>query len=359
MSAPTPNQSYLVKQMQWRVAAAVALILKDLGYNVTKHGPSYNDAPSGSIYYPTGWRATNQKFLVRPDAKHEHTWAYIVFSTARWDGLKSDINYGDTTVDHKAIQSDDGKTKIIKNNTDGPLHVSYEEVVSLTNSFASSITKGVVLDMTESAEVASEQKVSGEYAGVTAEVSLSEKFGISKSKSESSEIGKEEAEEGTNEESLAIEFDAVARTYYLIVITSENEHTQQPFDIDGIMDFDLAIRSDGGHGSKGPSWVPTKNSKYRPPNGKWTVMGVEGLAQFVYGYDTNYPSMQGYIKVASQEVKDAIEWMQEPENRRIQVSGINQASLDSNADYEVRSLGSTIPHEYSDLPVEDAQNVGG
>ena len=92
---------------------------------------------------------------------------------------------------------DSAKTKIIRNGSDGVVHVSYEEAVEVTNAFSSSVSKGVTLDMesSKSSETTAEVKVSGEYMGVTAEAGLSETFGISKtqSKSESEEQAREKS----------------------------------------------------------------------------------------------------------------------------------------------------------------------
>ena len=65
--------------------------------------------------------------------------------------------------------------------------------------------------------------------------------------------------------------------------------------------------------------------------------------------------MQGYWAKAPDRVQRAMDYISKPENRRIQVSGINHESLDSNATYNVEQLGSTIPGEFAHLPVVNAQ----
>ena len=240
MTPVTPNQSYLVKNMQFRMAAAVVVLLDDLGYDVPRRPGAYRHQPGDAIFYPTGWRKDKQTFTARPHGSWKTPRIRLAFASARWDSTASDLKYGPETIDHKAIENDAGKTKIIRNGTDGQIHVSYEESTELTNSFSSSITKGVTLDLTEDAEVASEQKVSGSYAGVSAEVGLSEKFGISKSKSKSTEVGKEQAEEGTKNESLAIEFDAAAHSNYLVEITKREREDK------------AAVRHRRGHGLRPP-----------------------------------------------------------------------------------------------------------
>ena len=332
----------------------MAVLLHDLGYNVSGHWPTYKTNPGLSIFYPTAWRKDDQRFDLRPSRSRKASTVGIHFLNARWDSQASDIAYGEETLDHKAIESDEGKTKIIKNGTDGTLHISYEEQVGLTDSFSSHVTKGVVLDMTKTKDASVDvgTKISGEYPGVKAEVSLAAHMGVSESKSESrsSELGKERAEEGTKNESLAIEFDARPSSNYLVQITKENEQTRQPFDINGVLDPDMRIIP------KDEYWQPAPGQKHRP-RGEIRLVGVGGLMQFVAGFDTDYPSMEGYFARAPQHVKDAMDWIQNPESRRIQVSGIDLASLDRNADYEVKMLGSAIPLGLGHLPVVDAQDV--
>ena len=343
-----PQQSYLVKKMEGRMAAAIGALMFDLGANVTGANLSqpWRD-PFKTCYYPVGWRIDNQHYDYR---RHSHgVLCKMWFRNARWDQSASDLNYGPKTVDSKIDERDTGKTKIIRNDTDGVLHVAYSESVELTNSFSSSITKGVTLDVTESAELASEQKVSGSYAGVSAEVSVSEKFGISRDKSKSTEEGKEESKEGTTNESLAIDFDAAPHTYYLVEIKKEAEQTSQPYDINGIMNFDIELHFNNVIGGN--------QAHFRPHDKVITLVGIDGLEQFVQGYDTRYPSMEGYWSKAAGWAKHAIEWIDDPENRRIQASGISHANLQSNADYDVETLGKSVPDELAHLPVVNAQDV--
>ena len=338
----TPNQSYLVKMMEWKLAAAFAAVMRGLGGNIhTKQG-AWND-PNKVLWWPSAWRKNHQLFKARLAFSKAGFHACMVgFANARWDGQNSELNYGPRSIDQKVNERDDAKTKVIHNNTDDSEHVSYEEAVELTKSFSSSITKGVTLDMTTEAGVDTSVTVGAEYAGVKAEASVAAHFGISKSKSQSSEIGKEEAEEGTTSEAIAIEFDAKPGSYYLIEITKENERTSQPFDIDGIMDFDvsLSVYDHKGYNLK-----------------KYHFEGVDAFEQFVHGYDTSHPEMQGWWSRQEEDVRRAVGFIMEPENRRIQVSGIDHASLDSTASYNVELLGNHVPEALGHLPVVRAEDV--
>ena len=49
--------------------------------------------------------------------------------------------------------------------------------------------------------------------------------------------------------------------------------------------------------------------------------------------------------------------MLQESRRHIRVSGTNQAQLESNADYRVEKLGTTLPDSLKHLPVEHAGDV--
>ena len=90
------------------------------------------------------------------------------------------------------------------------------------------------------------------------------------------------------------------------------------------------------------------------------VQGIEGFRQFVYGFDTDYPAMVGYYPDrAYSRIKNGVNCILDPARRRVQVSGTNQASLESNADYRVESLGNSLPPDLEHLPVEDANDLDG
>ena len=332
--------------MQWRLAAAFTAVMRDIDGNVPKVDRAW-DAPEKVLWWPTRWRQTYQLFKARLGiiAKGFHA-SEVWFENARWDSQASEMRYGAKSIDQKVNERQSDKSKIIHNATDAELHVSYEEAVERTNAFSSTITKGCTLDMTKEAGVDTSVTVGAEYAGVKAEASVAAHFGVSQTKSESSELGKEESEEGTESESLAIEFDAKPRSYYLVEVTKENERTSQPFDINGVMDFDIVLTI----------WNH-RDSPLFPGKNKLRFAGVDEFEQFVRGFDTNHPGMSGWWEKASQDARNAVAFILTPGNRRIQVSGISHASLDSNANYSVELLGDHAPDGLDDLPVEDAGDL--
>ena len=338
-SAPTPNQSYLAKQQQVVVASCMSSMIRELS-NTTDWAAGVWNHPTTVVSSPAAWRVTDQSiwlFARDPRAPRPR----ITFTKARWDPAASKIVYGDKKIAQDVNVDSTGKTKIIRNDSDAIVSVKYEESEDVTNAFSSSITHGLTMNMS----VSSETTVSGSYAGVSAEEKVTAEFGVETTSEES----QEKSEEGTKSESVNIEFDAAPGQYYLVTITKEHAVSYQPFTIDGIMDYDIEIQMPGNEGGR-------LGSHY-PGNTVTTTGGIAGFLQFVYGYDTNYPSMQGFYDASYSRTKNGIACVADNGRRRIQVSGVNQASLESNVDYHVEGLGNTIPDHLKHLPVEDAGDV--
>ena len=351
----TPNQSYLMKLMQWRLATAIGAILWDLGVNARQRANSWRQQqPNDVVWWPSAWRVRDETFHYRPNWGGGGGDAYLTFLHPRFDPNRGQVWYGPKKVAENVLVSDDGETKLIRNDSDSVIHVAYEEEVGLVNSYKAGISKGVVLDVAKelSSETTAEVKVSGEYAGVTAEAGLSETFGVSRSESreESKEEAEERSREGSRTEKIAIEFDAEPGRHYLVTISKEHVTSYQPFAIRGVMDFDLALHMPrySGHGQQ--------HSDHHPGN-RVSIQGFAGLEQFIEGYDTNYPSMQGFVPEAYSVTKQAYAWLQDPQNRYIEVEGTREASEEGNATYQVESLGGAVPDAFAHLPVVSAADV--
>ena len=351
----TPNQSYLMKLMQWRLATAIGAILWDLGVNARQRVNSWRQQqPNDVVWWPSAWRVTDEVFHFRPNWGAGGGDAAVTFLNPRFDPTRGQIWYGDKKVAENVLVADDANTKLIRNDSDSTIHVAYQEEVGLVNSYSAGITKGVTLDVAKelSSETTAEVKVSGEYAGVSAEASLSETFGISKSESreESKEEAEERSREGSRTESIAIEFDAEPGKHYLVTISKEHITSYQPFSIKGVMDFDLHFQMPR-HSGKGQ-----QHSDHHPGN-RVALQGFDGLDQWVEGYDTNYPSMQGFLEQSYSDTKKAFAWLMDPQNRYIEVSGTKESSEEGNATYQVESLGGTVPDALAHLQVVTADDV--
>ena len=234
--APTPNESYLAKQMQGVMASCMAPMVWELSYGAQDvSSPWLSYRVDEAVHTPSNWRTDNQIYHFRGTVSGQpDTGAYVKFNNYRYDPEHSSLNYGPKRVAQDVSVENNAKTKLIKNDSDAPVDVSYDESVSETNSFAATVTHGMTMDLS----VDSTQTISGGYAGVEASVSMQEHFGVSKTSEES----RESSEEGTTEQSLSIEFTAEPGEYYLITISKEHAVTYQVFRIDGVADMDIEDR---------------------------------------------------------------------------------------------------------------------
>ena len=330
--------------MQTRMAACIASVVNELS-NRARVSPRAWQVPDNVLWEPIGWRIGHQHFDYRPQPGTDHNlgpYASVTFTNARWDPTYSEITYGTKRIAQDVKLSDQGKTKVIQNDSDAFVNVTYTESEALTNAFSTSVTHGLTLDMTTS----SETKVGGEYAGVSAEETISVEFGVETTDEER----REESQEGTSQASINIDFDAEPHQYYLVTITKENQTSYQPFSINGVMDFDIEIDMPGNGGGRADRHYPGNRVR---------VQGIQGYEQFVRGFDTNYPKMAGFYGQAQSRTTACISYVLDPQHRRIQVSGVHQATLDSNADYHVENLGTELPPHLANLPVHDANDPDG
>ena len=239
-SAPTPNQSLISQsKCRTRMAACIASVVQELS-NYARVSPSAWQVPDNVLWKPIGWRIQHQHFDYRPVPGKDHNdgpYASVTFSKARWDPTYSKVNYGTKRIAQDVKVSDSAKTKVVQNDSDVSVLVTYTESEAITNAFSTTVTHGLTLDMTTS----SETEVGGEYAGVSAKETLTLEFGVTTTDEET----REESQEGTSEAAINIEFDAEPRQYYLVTITKEHATTYQPFSIDGVMDFDITIQMPG------------------------------------------------------------------------------------------------------------------
>ena len=335
----TPNQSYLVKQMTSKLAACFASFLHEVN-NCTEWVPAAWVKPMDVVLYPTEWRKDKMLLWFRRKAGYGGPLNSVEFTNARWDPGKSKLHYGPKRLAKNVQVADNAKTKIIENSSDVEVNVSYEESVEITNSFATSITEGMTLDVTAT----SETTVSGEYMGVSAEEKVTLEMGISTSKEES----KEESEEGTNAEALAIEFTAKPRSFYMIEITKEHQTTYQDFQADGVMDFDVKFHLQGNNRARLWNFFPGNNV---------SLTGINGVDQFMKGFDTNYPKMEGFWAKCYGRTKNGINKIIDPNMRRLSIKGTNEATLESNADYKVELLGNKVPAGMDHLKIVDAKDL--
>ena len=101
LSEVTPNESYLLKQNQRKIAASFAGFLHDIRNAVGFVTPAA-DNPDASLTPSGGWRINNQQFVFLPGDTYA---AQIIFDNVRWDSERSDIDYGPKHIEKKLNES--------------------------------------------------------------------------------------------------------------------------------------------------------------------------------------------------------------------------------------------------------------
>lgn len=345
-----PNQSYFAKQMQIKITAALVPLLQDLGCNVVNPDESAPwDRATRYVRPGTGWRKGDMivECWQRPDVQTGRS--TIRFASPRWEPGVGEIKKGEARIAEKFDLQLNEDAEIITNDTNQVVHVAYEKSISLTNSYGTHVTKGMSMDLTESAEATSETTISGEYAGVSAEQKLAITVGVEATQSQSQEREEEKAREGTREDSLAVEFDVLPHTSVAMTPGAQQENQYQPVDIDNALDFDFVFHMNPEHSKHGQGYRLSKDDV--------TVIGVSGLLQLVHGYDTDHPGMDGYWESAPERVKLGIAYVEDPQSRRIQISTVNEAEVQTKGGYNITELGSTVPAELANLPVRNAEDL--
>ena len=351
---PVPNQSWYAKQQQIKLAAALAPLLHDLGCNVvddpSDHAPW--DKASRYVRPASSWRKDNMviEFWQQPDYHHKVTGRTTIrFSAARWQPGAGTIRKDPPQVAEKFETPLSDSDQIIHNGLEDPIHFAYSQEVTLTDTYGSSITKGLEQDLTVNTEASTETTISGEYAGVSAEQKVALSVGVEVSSAESREEAQEEAHEGARAEALAIEGDAPPHEYIKISHAATQQNTYQHKDIDSSLDYDFNFEMNEHH--------ETEHYGGRLPDRTVKAIGVSGLEQLVHGWDTDHPGMEGYWQKAAQRVKDGIAYATSAAARRITIELDEEAETQASPTYDIVPLGSDVPDELANLPVKSAEDL--
>ena len=330
------NESYLIKQIQRRVASCMSAFMHDTGAKIMWRPGAWDDTEVKQIIsVDSHWRIENQKLYFsysEQDSKKEG----VYFSGTRYSPEDSKIIYGDSVQVSDIEARDDDQSKVFDNRKGKqPFHVAFEQAVELANSVEHTMAKSMHMDVT------SKTTVGGGYAGVHAEEELSIAFGVSFDNSKTTNESK------TATDTVAVEFDVEPGEAVLLEIKKEHFRSHTPFSVDGVLDFNMIFDyyDDGKR----------DNSKYINWSHWIELASVAELEQFIHGYDTKYPHMAGYWEHGSvSRVRNGIEWILDPENRRIVCEGIKERIIEKNATYEAVNIGSKVP---DNLQVVDVSNL--
>ena len=338
-----PNESFFIKDIHAMAAACVAVFMHDTGAAVEWYAGAWEDTIIKETVAQNLWRIDSQNMYLLPKGYDRHDGRKsegVYFSKPFYDPALSKITYGKDRKVDDAEETNDAQTRVF-DNTKGVEYVkiSFEESVTLENSVEHNISQGMSMDVT------SETTVSGSYGGVSAEEKLSIAFGVHFDESTT------DAESKAQTQTLDIEFDVPPGKVLMMEIKKEQARIQTPFDVDGVLDFSIS--------PKYYYWGGGRNSKYLGGKKSFNFSTLEEFQQFLLGYDTGEPSMQGYwAHAAVSRVKNAINHLLNPDNRRVQCSGIKDRILQENADYDVTDItGQPVPEGVKVIHVDQGPDA--
>ena len=339
MANVVANESYVIKERQFLMAACIAAFAHDLGAKRTDWlAGAWDPSVAKRLVDPSHWRVDDPVMFWNFDGHDKRKSEYVSFPKPFYsDG---NFQYGDVELIDDIVENDDTQSYILDNSkSEVESTCAYERSVALENSVEHSVDKGMTFDVT------SETTIKGSYAGIEAE----QKIGAAYGRSFNDSVTKSESE--SESETISQTFPVPAGSILQLQISFERQRTKQDYKVDGILDS-------GVHLKLGHWWADDRaGTKYRPhdPSEEWQWPSLGEFQQFFMGLDTNYPSMEGYWSHGSvSRVRNGLGWLMHKDNRRVQTSGVKMRTLEKNAKLSIVQLHSMAdaPH----LPVVDLSN---
>ena len=324
MANVVANESYVIKQRQFLMAACIAAFAHDLGgERVNWLAGAWDPTVAKRLVDPSHWRVDDPVMFWHFDGHDKRKSEYVRFPKPFYsDG---DFAYGDLELIDDITENDDEQSYILDNSrSQVESTCAYERSVSLENSVEHTVDKGMSFDMT------SETTVKGSYAGIEAE----QKIGLAYGQSFDDSVTKAESESAESE-TISQTFPVPAGAILQLQISFERQRTKQPYKVDGIVDSGVDLKL-GHWWAKGRA-----GTEYRPhhPSEEWGWPSLNDFQQFYMGLDTNFPSMEDYWSHASvSRVRNGLNWLMHKDNRRIQTSGVKMRTLEKNAKLSIVQL---------------------
>ena len=234
MTDPTAtNESFEIKRVHMAAAACAAAFMHQLGGIAMPRTPlAWNPQVYNRFLNGDRWRKDNQVIDFHYDHHDSRKSEYVMFSDPVY-GPDSDFVEGTPKLLTPVELNVDGLTKIF-DNSEGkdPLHIAYEEAVELENRVETSVRNAFTFDVTTT----SETTVSGSYAGAELEEKLTEEVHIGEEK----ETARDEEEDKTVSDSVAIEFDCPAGAIKQVTVTKR--HQKELIPVKGVFVLDFSIK---------------------------------------------------------------------------------------------------------------------
>ena len=345
MSNKVINESYEIKRVQTMIAACLGATVHWMGGKVEWYPGAWDPKVYSKFLNGDEWRKDSQDIYYHHDP-HDHRKTERVAFKNVFYGPESDWEDGKPTLLKKAELRDDGKSKVFDNRKGAnTFHAAYEDEITLENSISTHVSSTLNLDVTTS----SETKVSGEFPGGALEETIKTELHVG----DTEEDARDEAENKSDSEKTALEFDVDPGQCVLLAINKDQQIESIPrkgvFVIDGAIDVQLYHWWQHGTGHGGTEFREKGSDHY-------TFGNLADLEQFFHGTNTDYPSAAGLWDAAPTRVKNGVLHLLKPENRSYDLDGVAIRTLESNVDYTTTDIKDPSDPSANGLPVVDVSD---
>ena len=351
--APEVSEAYLIKEAQYDWAKRWKYSMEPL---TGRHIPvAYNN---------DHWSQKDQTVLLN---RNQGWNAYrVTYTSTHYDPAHTDISYGHPHVIGDPLVNEGAKFQIV-DNSQGESDVTHKISLTFTqeHSVESTFSHSYEFDF----EASSETTVSGGFAGVSLEETLSVKFGTSFSSEES----QTKSESTSTEQTIEDEVPVPAGIKVLISFSTKRQTELVPFSVNGVLGWGWkslvplsterdphTTYSDGGairtttypwewtsfgkvgfrnNGNLG--WYDRTKRQDGSSIVHWD--SINDYADMWRGTHVDWPHMAGVAEQVEKIhdyrfVAGDLAWLQEPENRRIQMTGTQNRVADSSIEYTISDV---------------------
>ena len=344
--APT-NESYEVKKIQVLVTACLAALMHQLGgERIPWYAGAWRDIEISRHIHGNRWRKDYQQVDYYYDHHDGRKSEGITFKDVFYDP-ESDFIEGTPQLLQNVELRVDAQSKVFDNSKGtSPFHVAFEQEVALERSTSSHLASTFTLDLTQTEEISG----GAEFPGG----SLEAKFTSEQHEGFSKEEAKDESENKSTSDTVAVEFDV--DQYGISMLEVIKDHQRELIPRRGIFVVDMGMTLHFAH------WRgETHGSHYRRDGLEDIYLAnMSELEQFVRGTHTDYPEMAGFwedSKACPIRVKNGINHILGTENRSYYLDAPKERILEKNADYRITSLDSTSHEAAIGVDVEDVSDA--
>ena len=333
----TNSESYEMKQIMRRVAACLSAPMHQMGGQCAWYPGAWTDKVIPRLVDDSMWRASGShdgrppmaiymrdqsgKTLYSGHHKDYHC-SGVYFSNPRYSEESHIWRSPIRQLEEIEVNVDE-KSKVFTNFTDDVVNISYEELLTLTDSYEKSTSSEWHFDVSETV------KIGGEVYGVSVSSSTTasggESGGTNSSKGESTEksVG------------VSINFELQPGEVVRVHTLYHQSRTQQDYDTHAVLDFDMEM--------KFTHWPRDEHqAKLRNGDQHVHVKGVAGMAELINNRDTDYPNMGGLQKVS--RLKNCMNSIMSADKRTYHIKGTEESTIQDNEDFKLEQL------QHDDLP---------